>query len=190
MTATENAQLVPRARATVLGIGNPLMGDDGVGITLLEQLMRLDLGQDVELVDGGTIGLSLLPIVLDAESLLVLDAVAGPSEGTVVKLSGDQLPRLLRTKLSPHQVGLLDVLASARLLGQEPSRIAVVGVVPAYVDMHVGLSSKVAAALPQALELAQRVLRDWGASEKDARALDRDSRREGGQPCSITSTSR
>lgn len=186
MTATENAQLVPRAGVTVLGIGNPLMGDDGVGITLLEQLMRLDLGEDVELVDGGTIGLSLLPMVLDARSLLVLDAVAGPAAGTVIQLSGDQLPRLLRTKLSPHQVGLLDVLASARLLGQEPSRIAVIGVVPAYVDMRVGLSPEVEAAVPRALELAQHVLRQWREPEQDVPFLDPHSVREGGQSCSIS----
>ena len=178
---------------TVLGIGNPLMGDDGVGITLLEGLMALDaeadLGQDVTYVDGGTIGLSLLPMVLDAGSLLVLDAVAGPVAGAVVELSGDQLPRLLRMKLSPHQVGLLDVLASARLLGSEPSRIAVVGITPAFVDMRFSLSPEVEAALPQALELARQVLRAWGTTDADRTADDADRSCEGSHSCSGTSTS-
>ena len=150
----------------MLGIGNPLMGDDGVGIALLEELMALDLGQDIEFVDGGTIGLSLLPMVLDAGSLLVLDAVAGPVAGAVVHLSGDQLPRLLNMVLSPHQVGLLDVLASARLLGSEPSRIAVVGVAPAFVDMRLGLSPEVEAAVPEAVELARHVLRRWREADQ------------------------
>lgn len=152
---------------TVLGIGNPLMGDDGVGITLLEELMSRYPQHDVEFVDGGTIGLSLLPTVLDTGSLLVLDAVAGPVPGTVVHLSGDQLPRLLTMLLSPHQVGLLDVLASARLLGSEPSRIAVVGITPAFVDMRLGLSPEVEAAVPQALELVRRVLREWGVGNAE-----------------------
>lgn len=157
--------------STVLGIGNPLMGDDGVGITLLEGLMSLDLEQDVEFVDGGTIGLSLLPLVLDAGSLLVLDAVSDPVPGTVVHLSGDQLPRLLHMKLSPHQVGLLDVLAICRLLGSEPSRIAVVGIAPAFVDMRLGLSPEVGAAVPQALDLARRVLCEWDACNAEVSGL-------------------
>ena len=156
------------ARITVLGVGNPIMGDDGVGITLLEALMQVDAGPGLpggprlEFVDGGTAGMSLLPMVESSGSLLVLDAVAVPGDaGTVVHLTGDQLPRLLTSKLSPHQIGLLDVLAGARLLGTEPPRIAVVGVVPADVDLCVGLTPQVAAAVPVAVALAERVLRDW-----------------------------
>lgn len=165
---------------TVLGIGNPLMGDDGVGIALLEELMSLDPEPDIEYVDGGTIGLSLLPIVLDAGSLLVLDAVAGATPGTIVHLSGDQLPRLLRMKLSPHQVGLLDVLASARLLGSEPTRITVVGIAPKFVDLRLGLSPEVQAAVPQALELARWVLRQWRNPEPTVGAAGVDGPREEG----------
>ena len=150
-----------RSGATVLGIGNPLMGDDGVGITLLNELMGLRHEQELEFVDGGTVGMSLLPLVLDADSLLVLDAISGPTPGTVIVLSGDQLPRLLRMTLSPHQVGLLDVLVGARLLGCEPSRIAVIGVVPASVDLNLGLSPQVQAAVPHALKLARQVLLEW-----------------------------
>ncbi|MEO6604098.1 MAG: HyaD/HybD family hydrogenase maturation endopeptidase [Aeromicrobium sp.] len=174
---------------TVLGIGNPLMGDDGIGIELLEQLMSRQPLTDVEYVDGGTIGLSLLPIVLDARSLLVLDAVTGGSPGTVVHLTGDQLPRLLQTKLSPHQVGLLDVLASARLLGSEPTRLAVVGITPGFVDMRLGLSPEVEAAIPLALTLARRILRDWRETEIDACAAGEYRPREGGHSCSETSIS-
>ncbi|CAN5478237.1 hypothetical protein BH11ACT8_BH11ACT8_24190 [soil metagenome] len=193
------------ALTTVLGIGNPLMGDDGVGITLLEQLMAGGLEQPVEFVDGGTIGLSLLPLVLDTDSLLVLDAVAGPGPGTgsgtgsgsepgtVVHLSGDQLPRLLRMKLSPHQVGLLDVLAGARLLGSEPSRMAVVGIVPGYVDLRLGLGPEVEAAVPLALELAREVLREWWAADSGLLApagqVAGGTGRAGGTSCSGSSTS-
>ncbi|TIC80279.1 hydrogenase maturation protease [Nocardioides sp. GY 10127] len=144
------------------------MGDDGVGLRLLEELMGLDLADGVEYVDGGTIGLSLLPLVQDATSLLVLDAVApggtgaGRREpGDVVRLDGDQLPRLLRTQLSPHQVGLLDVLVGARLLRADPERMCVVGVVPSFVDLAWGLTPVVEAAVPEALRVAREVLEGW-----------------------------
>lgn len=176
---------------TVLGLGNPIMGDDGVGIVLLEALMALDLEGAVTFVDGGIIGMSLLPAVADAGSLLVLDAVAGTAGGDgsggegsggegsggdgvgedgVVHLVGDQLPRLIRGKLSPHQVGLLDVLAAARLLGTEPGRLAVIGIAPVAVEMGVGLTAGVAASVPAAVEAAHRVLRGWWADERPAAA--------------------
>jgi hydrogenase maturation protease len=146
----------------VLGIGNPIMGDDGIGITLLEELMARGLERPVEFVDGGTIGLSLLPLIEDCGSLLILDAVAGEGPpGTLVRLAGDQLPRLLKTKVSAHQVGLLDVLTAARLRGTEPDRIAVVGLVPGDIDLRVGLTPAVAAGIGLAAEAARQVLKGW-----------------------------
>jgi hydrogenase maturation protease len=146
----------------VLGIGNPIMGDDGIGITLLEALMAVGLERPVEFVDGGTIGMSLLPLVEDCGSLLILDAVAGDGPpGTLVCLSGDQLPRLISAKLSAHQVGLLDVLTGARLRGTEPDRIAVVGLVPGDIALRVGLTPAVVAGIEQAILMAGQVLRAW-----------------------------
>jgi hydrogenase maturation protease len=159
-----------RPGTTVLGIGNPIMGDDGVGIALLGELMAAGLERPVEFVDGGTIGMSLLPLVEDTGSLLILDAVAGDGPpGTLVHLTGDQLPRLIRAKISAHQVGLLDALAGARLRATEPDRIAVVGLIPAHIDIRVGLSPVVAASVGRAVELARTILRDWWRAD-DARA--------------------
>lgn len=146
---------------TVLGVGNTVMGDDGVGPALLERLVADGVDPRVTCVDGGTGGLALLPDVQDARRLLVLDAVRGPTPGAVVHLTGDQLPRLLGGALSPHQVGLLDLLSAARLLGTEPERVEVVGVVPGSVAPRVGLSPAVAAALPAAAGTARAVLRGW-----------------------------
>lgn len=155
-----------RPGTTVLGIGNPIMGDDGIGIAVLAELMATGLEQPVEFIDGGTIGMSLLPAVEDAGSLLVLDAVTGSGPpGTLVHLVGDQLPRLIRGKISQHQVGLLDVLAGARLRGTEPDRLAVVGLVPGDVSLRVGLSPEVAAAIGSATALARQVLRQWWAQD-------------------------
>jgi hydrogenase maturation protease len=147
--------------ATVLGIGNPIMGDDGVGLRLLDALRAIRDDPRIEYLDGGTGGMELLPAVQDSTRLLVLDAVAGTAPGTVVRLSGDQLPRLLSAKLSPHQVGLLDVFAAARLLGTEPEEVEVVGVVPESVELRLELSEAVAGALAEAAELAAGILDQW-----------------------------
>lgn len=148
---------------TVLGVGNPIMGDDGIGLELLTALQeRLGADAPVEFVDGGTGGMELLPVVQEAGRLLVLDAVAGDEPGQVVRLSGSQLPRLMAAKLSPHQVGLLDVFAAARLLRSEPDQVEVVGVVPESVDLlRVGLSECVRGAIDEAVDQAVGVLEPW-----------------------------
>ncbi|PRQ10982.1 hydrogenase maturation protease [Corynebacterium sp. 13CS0277] len=126
-------------------------------------------GQPVEFHDGGTAGMELLPLIQDADCLLLLDAVRGPGDpGTVVELHGDQIPRLLNTSLSPHQVGLLDLLAAARLLGHEPRSVAVVGIVAESCELGVGLSAPVARSIDEAARRAAGILRSW----QDAQAAE------------------
>lgn len=172
------------ANITVIGIGNPIMQDDAVGLAILR---RLQGGSSDELawvpsrsitpvlvdapdsavafIDGGTSGMELLPIIQDSENLIILDALAGPGAvGDVVTLVGDQIPRLLNSKLSPHQVGLLDLLSAARLLGREPSRVGVVGIVVAGTDLQVGMSPEVLAAIPAAAEAAQQLIDQFSTS--------------------------
>lgn len=154
------------SRVTVLGVGNPIMGDDGIGLELLALLRAQRDDERVEFVDGGTSGMELVPVVEEASSLLILDAVAphpasGRQPGQAVRIAGDQVPRLLASKLSPHQVGMLDVLAAARLLGREPERVEVVGIVPVDIDLRLGLSPAAAAGLPAAVALAGQVLDEW-----------------------------
>lgn len=146
---------------TVLGVGNPIMGDDGVGLELLAAVSTARPDTRIEYVDGGTGGMELLPLVQDARRLLILDAVAGGTPGMVRTFSGDHVPRLLATKLSPHQVSLLDVFAAARLLGREPEVVEVVGVVPESVDLRVGLSAAVAASVEAGTTAAVAVLDGW-----------------------------
>ena len=153
------------SRITVLGVGNPIMGDDGVGIRLLDAVRAACPDERVEYVEGGTGGMELLPVVQGASRLLILDAVAGAHPGAVVELAGDQIPRLLSSKLSPHQVGLLDVFAAARMLGREPDTIAVVGIVPASVQLGLGLTPEVADGLTEATAVACGVLDRWLAEE-------------------------
>lgn len=152
----------------VIGLGNPLLTDDGVGLVLLEAL-RTDGWTHVDLVDGGTWGLSLLPTLADADRVLVLDAVrSGHPPGTVVRGSNDDIPRLYRYPLSPHQIDLSEVLAAAELSSGVPEHIEVIGVEPASTDGPcVELSDVVAAAVPRALAEARRVLGGWGLARSD-----------------------
>jgi len=147
---------------TVLGVGNPIMGDDGTGLEILAGVQAA-LGNvpGVECIDGGTGGMELIPVVQDATRLLVLDAVAGDTPGQIKVLTGDQVARMLSLKLSPHQVGLLDVFTAARMLGREPEEVIIVGIVPELVDLKLGLSAPVQAALPDAVAKAVSQIQTW-----------------------------
>lgn len=148
-------------RVLVLGLGNPLLADDGAGLELLARVEAAGpWPSNVRLVDGGTWGMSLLPDVLDAERLLVLDAVrTGREPGAVVRGEDDAVPRWYARPASPHQVDLHEVLAAADLLGGMPSRLVVVGIEPALTDeLHLGVTPEVAGALDTASREAVRVL--------------------------------
>jgi hydrogenase maturation protease len=151
-------------RALVVGLGNPLMGDDGLGLAALARLAQdWDLPPTVEPVDGGTWGLELLPRFEEATHVLLLDAVdAGRDPGTPVELEREDLPRLLGHKLSPHQIELREVLALAELRGTLPASLACLGLQPASVELRAGLSPALTAGLGQLAASAAARLRAWG----------------------------
>ncbi len=149
----------------VIGLGNPLLTDDGVGLAMLAQVQAAGTWEDgLEWVDGGTWGLCLLPVLADAQRVLVLDAVrAGRDPGTVVRGSGDAVPRLYAHPLSPHQIDLSEVLGAAELVGALPAELEVIGVEPASIDGPcLEMTDAVAAAVPRAVAEALRVLAAWG----------------------------
>lgn len=137
-------------RTLLIGLGNPLMGDDGVGLAALECLRSdWELPPEVELVDGGTWGMNLLPLLEDADRVVLLDAIqAGTAPGTLVELEGDSVPRTLSHKLSPHQIDLREVLAVAMLRGTVPRTLVALGIEPADVEMGTSLSGPVGKAVP------------------------------------------
>jgi len=151
-------------RTVVIGLGNPLMGDDGLGIAALERLQEMwDVPPEVELVDGGTWGMNLLPIIEDAEQVLLLDAIhAGATPGTLVVVPRERLPRYLATKISPHQVDLRDVLALAELRGTLPPITTAVGLQPARVEMIHELSAPVRERVDVVVATAVKLLAEWG----------------------------
>jgi hydrogenase maturation protease len=153
-----------RSGTTVIGAGNPIVGDDGIGIAALDLVRRnWRLDDQVELVDGGTWGMNLLPLIESTDRLLILDAVrAGGQPGDVVRLEREDLPRFLSLKLSPHQIDLREVLALAELRDTLPRDILVLGIQPERIEMGIGLSAAVQASLDDLVQRAIQQLREWG----------------------------
>jgi hydrogenase maturation protease len=148
----------------VIGLGNPLMGDDGLGLVALGRLGETwRLPPAVALHDGGTWGLNLLHSIEDAHKVLFLDAVrAGREAGTLVQLEGKELPRTMGIKLSPHQIDLREVLALLELRDSAPTTMMCLGIEPARVELHAGLSPEIAARLDILVDAAALQLRSWG----------------------------
>jgi len=144
----------------VLGLGNTIMSDDGIGPKVIEQLQQdAALSENVVLLDGGTLGLDLLPHLERVKRLIIVDAVEiGQPAGSCVRLAGDEVPMALETKLSPHQMGMKDLLAVARLMGHLPDEIVLIGVQPASLEMDTELTPAVAAAMPTLLAMVQAEL--------------------------------
>jgi hydrogenase maturation protease len=157
------------AATLVLGIGNLVMGDDGIGVRVVQELAtRYRFPSGVTILDGGTLGLDLLPHLEGVDRLLIIDAVAtGGEPGTLVRLTGEEIPVVFATKLSPHQMGLQDLLAVARLLGHEPREMVLWGVQPATIEMAMELSPAVAAQFEPLIGQSVAELRRWGISPSD-----------------------
>ena len=148
----------------VLGIGNLIMSDDGIGVRVIQQLSAgYCFPAGVTLLDGGTLGLDLLPQLERVERLLVVDAVyIGKAPGTLTRLSGEDVPIVLETKISPHQMGLKDLLAVAMLQGFAPRDMVLWGVQPETIEMGTNLSPKVAAQLDSLTRKVLGELDRWG----------------------------
>lgn len=155
-------------RIVVLGVGNVLYTDEGVGVCAVNEIARrYELPPEVELIDGGTSGMELLDALAGADRLVIIDAVAsGAVPGAIVRLEGDAVPRFFTTKLSPHQVGLCDVLAALSLMEESPAETVIVGVEPASLEMSMKLSPTVAAKLPAVLDVVMDELRRHGVAPR------------------------
>lgn len=156
----------------VLGIGNMLLQDEGIGVHVVQDLEAgYRLAPGVEVLDGGTSGMDLLDMVADRDHLIIVDAVnTGDPAGTLVVLGNEQVPAFFRTKISPHQLGLSDLLAALALMERSPKRLSLVGMVPETMDTGLELSATVAA---RRADMLARVLAELEANGQGARPLAR-----------------
>lgn len=154
----------------VLGLGNALMNDDALGVLAVERLQQEYRFPDgVKVVDGGTLGLDLLPFIEDADQLLIIDALEMKAEpGSVFRLEGEEVPRAFASKLSVHQMGLQDLLAVADLQGYAPRELVFWGVQPESIEMRMELSPSVAAAMDELIQSIVDELEKWGAGLEKA----------------------
>jgi hydrogenase maturation protease len=121
-------------------------------------------------MDGGTLGLALVPLLLDATHVLLFDAVAHRGEpGSLIVARDDEVPALMGgNKMSLHQVGMNDILASLELLNHKPKHFTVVGIKPVELADYGGsLTEKVQAQVPAALQLGVDELRRWGVDVRE-----------------------
>lgn len=162
------------APVLVLGLGNILLQDEGVGVAVIERLQqRYRVPDEVELLDGGTSGMSLLDDIRNREHLIVVDAVrTGKPAGTEVVLRGEEVPAFLCNKVSPHQLALSDVLANLLLMNESPHQVTVVGMEPLSLETHLGLSKLVASHLQA---LTDRVIEEIEAAGYQVEPLDQAS---------------
>ena len=155
----------------LLGIGNVLWADEGFGPAVIARMrarMDFELPSSVELRDGGTQGLYLLPLVQDAERMIVFDAVDfGLPAGERVCLRDKEIPAFFGQRpLSLHQTGFTDVLAAAELTGRSPSSITLIGIQYANIATWGGaLSAQVAGAIDPAIEMALQELQIYQTSD-------------------------
>ncbi|MCX7176451.1 MAG: HyaD/HybD family hydrogenase maturation endopeptidase [Proteobacteria bacterium] len=151
-------------RVVVLGIGNTIMSDEGVGVHAVEALRRsYTLPDFVEIIDGGTSSMELLDDLADVDLLLVVDAVkAGKPEGTLVRLGDSEVPVFFRSKLSPHQIGLSDVMASLEFVGQFPKSMVVIGVQAENFELGLEMTPLIAARVPDLVAMVVAELAEHG----------------------------
>jgi hydrogenase maturation protease len=158
--------MIEPARKAVLGLGNLLFCDEGFGIHAVHRMQaELSNWYPVEWVDGGVLGLRLLPLVEECSHLLVMDLVDnGQPVGTLIEMTGAEIPLYTGVKMSEHQIGFQEVLAMANFRGRYPRYLHLVGVQPADLNPGVSLSPRVKAALPAAMDRATSILEKWFAA--------------------------
>jgi hydrogenase maturation protease len=151
-------------RILVIGMGNVLMQDEGVGVRAVEELEnRYAMPEGVTLVDGGTTGMELFEPMRNCDCLLVADAVnASLPPGSVVRIANDEIRAFFQTKLSNHQLGLSDLLALLTLKGEAPRHIAIIGMVPHSLENKLGLTEEATEGLAGMVEMLAGELADLG----------------------------
>lgn len=152
-------------RITVLGLGNILLSDEGIGVRAVERLRETyDFRPGIDIVDGGTMGLDLLPLFETSGKVLIIDAVDfRRPPGHVGCLEDDGIPSVLALKMSVHHIGLSDVLSAAKLLYGAP-KVFLIGVQPKSLDVGLDMTDEVRLQLDAIIELAIQKLTEWSVA--------------------------
>jgi len=153
----------------ILGIGNVLMGDDGLGPYAVEILRtRYEFPDHIELVDGGTPGLDFLPYISGARSVIVVDTVSSKGDPGTLKIyrDGEIIGSAPPPRMTPHQPGLRESLMATELTDASPDEMVLIGVVPETIEQGTSLSGPVQAAVEEVLNTVIQELERLGVTAR------------------------
>ena len=143
-----------RCPILVLGIGNILLRDEGVGVRVIEHMQEIRLPDNVELVDGGTGGADLLEVLAERQKVIVVDAVQADCDpGVVIRFTEEDLVQSDQASMSLHEIGLAESLIMTRQLNCAPKEVVILGIKPKNIECGLELSKEVMASVPKVIEL-------------------------------------
>ncbi len=155
-------------KTLILGVGNPLMSDEGLGIEAVRMLLdRYRFSENIEIVDGGTQGLELLQYFDNVKNLIIIDAVYSKNKkaGEILKIPKEKIKYYLKTKMSVHDIGLEDVISALDLLDKLPEKIVIIGMIPEKIEFSYGLSDTVNKKLPFLIKEVLKQIKEWKAGD-------------------------
>ena len=158
-----NEDVLYTKEITVLGIGNIILSDEGFGVRVVEYLEKnFDFPDNVQLLDGGTLGIELTQFITGTSKLLIIDSInGGKTAGTLFNLTGSEVRAHFREKLSAHEVGIQDVLTMLELTGKAIPEVVVIGAQPFSLEAGVELSLQMSKLLPKVADMAIDILKSW-----------------------------
>jgi len=148
---------------TVLGVGNILMQDEGFGVRVVEKLLaQYSFPENVQVLDGGTLGMELLRFLVGTDRLILVDAVNGNlPPGSLYQFNHDEVKAYFKEKVSMHELGIQDVLAVIEVLEKPAKEIKILGVQPLTVDIGLELTPIVTVAVESIVQKVLSVLQEW-----------------------------
>jgi hydrogenase maturation protease len=153
-----------RNKTCLIGLGNILMRDDGIGVHAVKEIgERFDFTPEIDIVDGGTLGLTLLPVIEGRGRVLFVDAVeAGLGPGTIVVREGEQVPSFMGSQVSVHQAGLADLVYAARMSGVMPPEVCLVGIQPQVITLGLETTALLKNKKEELIQTVLARLEAWG----------------------------
>lgn len=149
-------------KIALIGIGNILLRDEGVGVHVVYAIKkRYTFSPEVEIIDGGTMGLDLLPLIEGKDRILIVDAVDfGKDPGYIDILEKESIPSTLNSKLSVHHINLSDVLFALKLMNISPD-ICLIGIQPKSIDIGLDLTEEVGSKMDELIDKILKILSRW-----------------------------
>ena len=148
---------------TILGIGNIILSDEGFGVRVVEHLKEnFNFPDNVQLIDGGTLGIELTQFITGTKKLLIIDSIdGGKPAGTIFKFVNEQILSHFNEKISAHEVGIQDVLTMLELTGRSIPEVIVIGAQPFNLEAGIELSAEMQNILPVVVNMAVDILKSW-----------------------------